>query len=107
MILRTTRHVGKFKLMRVLCTGSHDTIHEARSVGFNRLTRAVQRRVDRIRIACAQETTGQNLRSLINKIRNLCARGSVRAARGAQHEVYFNAKNSSTVMVQRNIREMN
>ena len=105
MILRTTRHVGKFKLMRVLSTGSHDTIHEARSAGFDRLTRAVQRRVGRIK--CTQETPRQNLRSLINKIRTVCARGSVRAARGAQHEVYFNAKNSSTVMVQRNIREMN
>jgi hypothetical protein len=86
MILRTTRHVGKFELMRVLRTGNHDTIHEARSVGFNRLTRAVQRRVDRI--TCAQETSGQNIRSLINKVRTVCARGSVRAARGTQHEVY-------------------
>ncbi len=45
------RHVDKFKLMRVLRTASHDTIHAARSVGINRLTCVVQRRVGRITCA--------------------------------------------------------
>ncbi len=87
IFLRIPRHIDKFKLMRMLCTASHDTIHEAR-LGVNGLTLAVQRKVDRT--TCAQDTSlwqrDKNYEAWLIK-HELWVRAAVRAVR--EHRMRF------------------